>query len=179
MAREHARPRSFMLVHSLPPNLPMKFTLRDAIAQDLPLIVKQRHAMFEAMGYVNRAELDLTDAKFAEWVEPKIRSGEYRGWFLQDEAGTIAAGAGLWIMDWVPHALDQSTQRGNILNVFAEPRYQTLGLVRRLLIHVLDHCRENGIRTVIVNPGDPVRPLFEALGFRPTGEMKIQLASPN
>src|SRR5260221_4644320 len=99
----------------------MPFTLRSATPADLAIITKQRHAMFEQMGYRNRAELDLTDAKFQEWVEPKLESGNYRGWFLQDEQGRIVAGAGLWIMEWVPHALDQSTQRGNILNVYCEP----------------------------------------------------------
>lgn len=157
----------------------MTFSLRQATPGDLALIVKQRHAMFVAQGYMNRAELELTDAKFEEWVEPKLKNGEYRGWFLQDGAGTAVAGAGLWIMEWVPHALDQSTQRGNILNVYCEPQYQELGLTRRIMIEVLDYCRDMGIRSVIVNPGEAVRPLYEALGFRPTGEMKIQLAVPN
>ncbi len=157
----------------------VQFTLRAATPADLPIIVKQRHAMFEAMGYVNRAELELTDAKFEEWVEPKLANGDYREWFLQDEDGNIVAGAGLWIMEWVPHALDQSTQRGNILNVYCEPQYQELGLTRRLLIHILDFCRENGIRSIISNPSDTLRPLYEALGFRPTGEMKIQVSVPN
>ena len=157
----------------------MQFSLRAATSADLAIIVKQRHAMFEAMGYVNRAELDLTDAKFVEWVEPKLATGEYRGWFLQDEQNKIAAGAGLWMMEWIPHALDQSTVRGNILNVYCEPEYLELGLTRRLVIHILDFCRENGIRSVIVNPWEGNRAMYEALGFRPTGEMKIQLSVPN
>lgn len=157
----------------------MQFTLREATSKDLSIIVKQRHAMFEAMGYMNRAELDLTDAKFEEWVEPKLASGEYREWFLQDESGRIVAGAGLWLMEWVPHALDQSTQRGNILNVYCPPQLQEVGLARRLLIHILDYCRDNGIRTIIVNPGEAMRALYEALGFRPTGEMRIQVGVPN
>lgn len=157
----------------------MQFTLREAGPADLPLIVRQRHAMFEGMGYVNRAALDLTDAKFVEWAESKLRSGEYREWFLQDEQGKVVAGGGLWIMEWVPHAIDQSTRRANILNVYAEPAYRELGLARRLLIHLLDHCREQGIRTVIVNPADELRPLYEAMGFRPTGELRIQVTVPN
>lgn len=157
----------------------MEFTIRTATPADLPVIVKFRHAMFEGMGYVNRAELELTDAKFEEWVEPKLASSDYRGWFAQDEAGKLVAGAGLWVMEWVPHALDQATQRGNILNVFCEAQYQELGVTRRLLIHILDYCRENGIRSVIVNPADAIRPLYESLGFRPTGEMKIQVSVPN
>lgn len=157
----------------------MTFTLRAATTADLPVIVKQRHAMFEAMGYMNRAELDLTSAKFKDWVAPKLAAGEYREWFLQDENARIVAGAGLWLMEWVPHALDQSTRRGNILNVYCEPQYAELGLTRRLLIHILDHCRENGIRSIIVNPSEANRPVYEALGFRPTGEMKIQVSVPN
>src|SRR5262249_34132577 len=137
------------------------------------------HAMFTAMGYVNRAELELTDAKFEEWVGPKLASGEYRGWFLQGEDGQVVAGAGLWVMEWVPHALDQSTQRGNILNVYCDPAYQAQGLTRQMLINILDYCRDNGIRTVIVNPAEAVRPLYQDLGFRPTGEMKIQVSVPN
>jgi GNAT superfamily N-acetyltransferase len=157
----------------------MTFTLRAATLNDLNTIVAQRHAMFEAMGYVNRAELELTDAKFAEWVAPKLTDGSYREWFLRDESGQVVAGAGLWLMEWVPHALDQSTVRGNILNVYCQPQYAALGLTRRLLIQVLDFCRENGIRTIIVNPSDAQRELYQALGFRPTGEMKLQVSVPN
>ena len=157
----------------------MTFTLRNATLKDLSAIVAQRHAMFEAMGYVNRAELELTDAKFQEWVAPKLADGSYREWFLEDESGNIVAGAGLWLMEWVPHALDQSTQRGNILNVYCQPQYQELGLTRRLLIQVLDFCRDNGIRTIIVNPSDAQRDLYQTLGFRATGELKIQVSVPN
>ncbi|MCC7161060.1 MAG: GNAT family N-acetyltransferase [Anaerolineae bacterium] len=157
----------------------MTFTIRPAKPADLPRIVKQRHAMFVAMGYMNRAELDLTDARFEEWVEPKLADGSYRGWFMQDENMNIVAGAGLWIMEWVPHALDHSTRRGNILNVYCEPQYAELGLTHRLLIQILDFCRDNGIRTVIVNPADAIRPLYENLGFRPTGELRLQVSVPN
>lgn len=157
----------------------MNYTIRAATTADLSVILKQRTAMFESWGYVNRAELQLTGEKFSEWLEPKLAGGEYRGWFLQDEKNTIVAGAGLWLMEWVPHALDHTTVRGNILNVYCDPQLVELGLTRRLLIEVLDFCRENGIRSVIVNPGEPQRSLYEAMGFRPTGEMKIQLSVPN
>lgn len=157
----------------------MQFTLRTATLADLPTIVKQRHAMFEAMGYVNRAELELTDARFEEWVAPKLADGSYREWFLHDESGAVVAAAGLWLMEWVPHALDQSTVRGNILNVYCQPQYAALGLTRRLLIQILDFCRENGVRTIIVNPADAQRELYQTLGFRATGEMKIQVSVPN
>lgn len=157
----------------------MQFQLREATLNDLDTIIRHRHAMFEAMGYVNRAQLDLTDAKFEEWVIPKLRSGEYREWFALDDKGKVVAGAGLWVMEWVPHAIDQSTQRGNILNVYCEPEYRNQGATHLLLIQALDYARDNGIRTLIVNPTEALMPLYQSLGFRQTGEMKIQVSVPN
>jgi GNAT superfamily N-acetyltransferase len=157
----------------------MNYTIREATPADLSAIVCLRHGMFQSMGYVNRSELELTDARFVEWVSDKLERGEFRTWLMEDDTGKIVAGAGLWVMDWPPHAIDQSTQRGNILNVYAEPEFHELGLTRRLLIHLLDYCRDHGLRTIIVNPSDDLRGLYEALGFRPTGEMKIQVSVPN
>lgn len=135
--------------------------------------------MFEGMGYVNRAQLELTDAKFVDWVSDRLERGEYLGWLAVDERDHVVAGAGLWIMEWPPHAIDQSTRRGNILNVYADPEYHEEALMRRLIIQLIDYCRDHGIRTVIVNPSDQARPLFESLGFSRTGECKIQVTVPN
>ena len=128
---------------------------------------------------MNRSALELTDARFEEWVGDKLAGGEYRGWFISDDSGKVVAGAGLWIMDWPPHAIDQSTRRGNILNVYTSPEYRRLGLSRRLAIHIMNFCREENIRTVVIHPSDEGLALYESLGFRPTGELRIQVTVPN
>lgn len=159
--------------------MPPTFSIRAATLADLPTILVQRHAMFEAMGYMNRAALELTDARFEEWVSEKLERGDYRGWFVSDEQGNVVAGAGLWIMDWPPHAIDQTTRRGNILNVYTDPEHRRLGLARLLAIHIMDFCRDENIRTVVIHPSDEGRVLYESLGFRPTGELRIQVTVPN
>lgn len=155
------------------------FTLRTATLADIPTIIAHRRAMFEEMGYRNRAELDLMDANVENWYREKMERNEYVEWIALDGAGKIVAGAGLWVMDSPPHPTDPSTRRGNILNVYTSPDYRRRGLAKRVTLTILDWCREHGIRTVILHASDEGRILYESLGFRPTNEMRIQLSVPN
>ena len=65
------------------------------------------------------------------------------------------------------------------MNVYTEPRYRKRGLARRLMATVMDWCREQGLRTLILHASDEARPLYQSLGFRPTNEMSIKLAVPD
>ena len=150
-------------------------TIRPATLADAPTIVKHRRAMFDAMGFTNRAELDLMDARGVGWVTDKMAQGEYLHWFATDAEGRVVAGAGLWLMDWPPHAIDPSGRRANILNVYTDPAHRRRGLARRLTQVALDWCRENGLRTIILHASDEGRALYESLGFKATNEMRMQL----
>ncbi len=52
---------------------------------------------------------------------------EYLAWFAVDSSGTIAAGLGLWLMDWPPHMIGPGPWRGNILNVYTRPENRRHG----------------------------------------------------
>ncbi len=151
------------------------FTMRTATAGDICTIVSHRRAMFEEMGNADRAALDLMDEKFQDWVGEKFASGEYRHWFVLNEKGEIIAGAGLWLLEWPPVPTDASARRADVLNVYTEREYRRRGLARRLTTAILDWCRDNGIRTVILHASDTGRALYESLGFRSTNEMRTQL----
>lgn len=150
------------------------FSLRLASPDDAPIVVAHRRAMFSAMGYADNAALDAMAAKFLPWVEAKMRVQEYLAWFAISDDGTIAAGAGLWLMDWPSHMLG-SSRRGNILNVYTEPEFRRRGLSRWLMHSVLYWCRANHIDLVILHASPEGRALYESVGFRPTNEMRISL----
>jgi ribosomal protein S18 acetylase RimI-like enzyme len=143
--------------------------IRPAAIEEAAIVGAQRRAMFFDMGY--RDGLDTMVEAFVPWVIEKMRAGEYLGWFAVAEDGAIAAGAGLWLMDWPPHMIGPGS-RGNILNVYTEPGYRRQGLARRLTETAIDWCRAYGIGTVILHAREEGRELYRSLGFERTNEMR-------
>jgi GNAT superfamily N-acetyltransferase len=156
-------------------DLPEGFTIRLASTADLETLVAHRRAMFHDMGYTDQAALDAMSAKFRGWLLERMNRGDYHGWLVTSPDGEIAAGAGLWLMDWPPHMIGRSARRGNILNVYTADRFRHRGLARRLMEAVLRWCRENGIDTLILHASPAGKSLYEALGFAATNEMRLQL----
>ena len=146
------------------------FVIRPAAIEEAPIVAAQRRAMFSDMGY--RDGLDGMEEAFSPWVREKMTAGEYLGWFAVAENGAIAAGAGLWLMDWPPHMVGPGTRRGNILNVYTGPEYRRQGLARRLTETAVEWCRVHAIATVILHASDQGRDLYRSLGFQPTNEMR-------
>src|SRR5579859_722756 len=154
---------------------PSDVTLRPARLDEAAIIVGHRRAMFAEMRNLPAAQLDAMDAVFLPWVQERMARDVYHGWFGVNAAGEVVAGAGLWVMDWLPHMAHIEPQRGNIVNVYVQPGYRRRGLARALTKAALDWCHHNGVRMVILHASDAGRPIYAALGFRPTNEMSLVL----
>jgi GNAT superfamily N-acetyltransferase len=150
------------------------FLIRSATVDDVEIIVAHRRAMFSEMGYRDEGAMDKMCAAFRPWVAAKMQTGEYLAWFAQGPHGSVAAGVGLWLMDWPPHMIDSTARRGNILNVYTEPHSRRDGLARKLMETALTWCRDKGVRAVILHASADGRPLYESLGFKPTNEMRLE-----
>jgi GNAT superfamily N-acetyltransferase len=156
-------------------SLPEGFTIRKASTSDLETLVAHRRAMFRDMGYSDDAALDSMSEKFRVWLLKQMNSGEYHAWLVSAPDGSIAAGAGVWLMDWPPHMVGRGARRGNILNVYTAENYRRRGLARQLMDAVLAWCKENGVDTIILHASPAGRSLYEEMGFRATNEMRKQL----
>lgn len=148
--------------------------IRQATLADAAVLTSHRRGMFRDMGYSDQAALDAMARRFLPWLEQKMRVNEYLAWLVITETGEVAAGAGLWLMDWPPHMLGSGPWRGNILNVYTEPEFRKRGLARRLTVAAMDWCRENGVDCVILHASDQGRGIYESLGFEPTNEMRVR-----
>jgi GNAT superfamily N-acetyltransferase len=131
--------------------------------------------MFDDMGYQDQAALEAMSARFRVWLLEHMNSGRYHAWLISAPDGAIAAGAGLWLMDWPPHMIGQGASRGNILNVYTAENFRRRGLARQLMEALLLWCRENAIDTVILHASAEGRALYESMGFTPTNEMRRHL----
>jgi len=131
--------------------------------------------MYEDMGYTDAAKIEAMEAEFTLWLHDHLEDSHYRNWFIVDANGEIAAGAGLWLVDWAPQMMDFSPLRGYVMNVFTEAGHRKQGLAQQLVHTILDWCRDNGIHTVSLHASECGRPVYESLGFKPTNEMRISL----
>jgi len=107
--------------------------------------------MFREMRSAEVSALDEMEARFLPWVAAKLTADEYLGWFALAEDGTIAAGAGLWLMEWPPHMLGRADRRGYLLNVYTGARFRRRGLAKVLVEVAVDWCRTNGIDVMVLH----------------------------
>ena len=148
------------------------FSIRPATLADAETILAHRRAMFLEMGYRDLDAMDHMCQAFRPWLKRKMEAGEYLTWFAISPDGAIAAGLGLWLMDWPPHMLGPGPWRANILNVYTRPESRRNGLARRLMETAMEWCRAQSISTVILHASDAGRPLYASLGFQPSTEMR-------
>jgi GNAT superfamily N-acetyltransferase len=151
----------------------MNIRLATLCDSDLATIIHHRRAMFRDMDFDDESTLDAMSAGFGPWLRRKLESGEYLAWFALAPDASVAAGLGLWLMDWPPHMIGASQRRGNILNVYTEPAHRRQGMARALMNAALEWCAANQIDVVILHASEEGRGLYESFGFEPTNEMRF------
>jgi len=155
-------------------SLPEGFAVRRASTDDLETLVAHRRAMFVDMGYRDEAALDAMATKCHAWLLTRMDRGEYLAWLAIAPDQPIAAGTGLWLMDWPPHMIG-SGPRANILNVYTAVEFRRRGLARELMKVAMEWCRSNGVDTVVLHASADGRGLYESMGFAGTNEMRLRL----
>jgi GNAT superfamily N-acetyltransferase len=152
----------------------VNYTIRKATADDSAIIVHHRIGMFTDMG-IDPARIKPMEAPFRLWVNEEFGAGRFETWFACAEDGEVIAGAGLWLYQWIPSPLAPQTVRAYILNVYTEPEYRKQGIARRLIEEILAYCRANNLLTVLLHASRQGRPIYEALDFKPTNEMRLDV----
>ncbi len=62
------------------------------------------------------------------------------------------------------------TRWAYVANVWIDPKHRRRG-VGRLVMELLEWCREEGCVRVVLNPSEVSLPLYRALGFRPADDL--------
>jgi len=151
------------------------YSVRPATLDDLDIIISQRLAMTQEIAETEEATLNTIRTLSRPWLEEHISAGRYMGWFAVDPNGEIAAGVGLWLLDWPPGLLDSGFMRGYIINVYTEKEHRKKNLARRLMTIALEWCKENNINVISLQASPHGRHLYESMGFAPTTEMRLKL----
>jgi|SRR4051794_24686279 GNAT superfamily N-acetyltransferase len=152
------------------------YTIRKAIASadDAEIILHHRMGMFTDMG-IDPALVAKMEAPFRAWVAQEFSAERFETWFACDPFGQVIAGAGLWRYPWIPSPLAAQTVRAYILNVYTERQFRKQGLARRLIEEIIAYCRAQDYAVVMLHASKEGRPIYEALNFKQTNEMRLDL----
>jgi GNAT superfamily N-acetyltransferase len=151
------------------------YSIREATVADAGTIADHRQSMFADMGEGDAIRHDAVGSASLHWLEKKLSAGDYMGWLSIAPDQSVAAGAGIWVIEWPPTITDLSGRRGMLLNVYTHPAHRRRGLAQALVETSLRWCQANGITVVILHASNDGRPLYEAVGFKPTNEMRLLL----
>jgi GNAT superfamily N-acetyltransferase len=153
-----------------------KYRIRKATPADMKLILAQRRAIIIECGYTDMRKLNAMLRAYAPWLRRNMRAGAYRAWFAVAPDGSVAAGAGLYVMPWHPVPSDITLRRGYVANVYTDPAHRRQGLAKRLMKTIFAWCRARKFKTVVLHASDAGTPLYESLGFKRTNEMRLVFA---
>lgn len=149
----------------------MSFTLREATIADLDILTHHRYLMWRDMGRDPKL-LAIVETPAREYFLAALPDGSYRGWLAESD-GKIVGGAGIVISPWPGVLGSPLAKRAMILNMFVERDYRRRGIARALMETMIAWCKAAGFSFVGLHASDEGRPLYEALGFKPTNEMRL------
>jgi GNAT superfamily N-acetyltransferase len=152
------------------------YRMRPATPDDIPALAHQRCAMFVATGLIDRAATAELDAAERRYLVQAMPAGTFVAWLVEHE-GRIVAGGGLQLRTLQPRpGFVRGEPEGLVVSMWTEPSHRRRGLGNRVMDAILQWCRLRGIRRLTLHASSEGRPLYERFGFRPTNEMRLELA---
>ncbi|HEX5634466.1 MAG TPA: GNAT family N-acetyltransferase [Gemmatimonadales bacterium] len=159
------------------------FGLRRATPGDAATIARHRVAMFRDMGRLAADTAEPLERASEAWLRRALADGEYLGWLAAPagDPATIVAGAGVQVRRVLPFPHTRADgsvdtcegRQAIVVNVYTEPGFRRMGLARRLMEAVLDWARAQRLESLVLHAAPDGRPLYEALGFAATNEMRF------
>lgn len=152
--------------------------IRAAALADIPILLHHRQAMFNDMHIGAPESVATAVALFAPYLERSLQDGTYRAWLAQAADGQVVGGGGLIVHEWPASAREPRPQmrRAYILNVYTEPAYRQRGIARQIVETIIAWCRQEGFCSVVLHASPQGRPIYDALGFKPTNEMRLEMS---
>lgn len=151
--------------------------IRRATVRDAAQLALHRAGMFRDMGQLApENEAALVEASTAYFLRA-VPDAEYVAW-VAEAGGRIVAGAGVQLRSLLPRPTPDGKElvlglEGIVLNVYVEHEWRRRGIARELMNRVIAWARTGAIVRLVLHPSSDGRPLYVAMGFVPTDELRF------
>ena len=95
-------------------------------------------------------------------------------WIATVNGRTVGVAVG-YLRPYMPRHPEHDTFEARIHNVFVETAYRRRGIGRDLVAKLTDELRTRAPIRIVLSSTEMARPLYTALGFRPSTEMVLKL----
>src|ERR1700682_2502309 len=151
--------------------------IRRAHAGDAATIARHRASMFRDMGDLPTDDFEALRSASEEWLAPRLASGEYVGWLVEQDGAVVAGGGALLRELWPVPGCCRAGRWAHVGNVYTEPAHRRRGLARLVMETILAWCGSQAIDHVTLAASRAGRPLYEALEFE-ADDMAMKLRRP-
>jgi GNAT superfamily N-acetyltransferase len=148
--------------------------IREATANDIPEILRQRRAMYIDMEYYDTSTLDAMIATCEPYLATAFSNGSFHAW-LASGGDSIRGGGAVIVSPWPSHPYDLECRRATILNVYTYREFRRQGIARSLMQTMIGWCKQQRFAQVWLHASKDGRALYESLGFEPGNEMRLKL----
>ena len=152
-----------------------KFTLRDAGASDVDLLVHHRREMWKDLGVKNRLVLDKADLAYRKWVKSGLKNGSLLGWIAETKESLPAGSGCLWLRPAQPKPNVKVQIQPYLLSMYTEPPFRRKGVASRVVKEAIQWCSKNGYSRLALHASRYGRGVYRKHGFTRSWEMRLEL----
>lgn len=151
-------------------------TIRPAVPDDHDCLATFFYKMWEDNGMTGHHFRDDWKATTLAFMADAERISEARA-FVADEGGRLVGGAQCLVSRKLyPQALRPDIRKdGYIWGVYVEPGFRRQGLATRLTSACTDYLKTIGCTRMILHASPTGKPVYAALGFQETNEMRLEI----
>jgi GNAT superfamily N-acetyltransferase len=156
---------------------PPTFRIRKATMGDLPTLVYQRRAMWKAIGFRDKEDLDEADRTYGKWARTRMKNNTLMAWLAEDDE-TILGGGCLWLQPIQPMPGYSRMLQPYLLSMYTEPGSRGQGVATAIINAASEWARKNKFPQLRLHAAEMGRGVYSKQGFKRTWEMRLRLARP-
>lgn len=147
-----------------------EMNIRESSSNDISVMATHHRKMFEEIWEQKGKRLGSTRASeienaYAHKLVTEMESGICRAWVIEDEGKIISSGA-MTFVSFVPNPSDLSSKVAYLHSMFTEKSHRNRKCAQQIIHKVIEHCKANGIKRIVLNASDAGQPLYQKTGFR-------------
>ena len=151
-------------------NKSSKYQPQLATHQDIPILVVHNRRMFTEIWsqrniQYDRQNLAIMDAEYQTKLKKEMPEGTCFAWVIKEKDRILASGS-VSFVSMVPTPTDPQCRVAYIHSLFTEDGFRRRGFSRRIMKVIVDYCKSQRLKRLILNTSEAGKGNYENIGFK-------------